>query len=156
MTAAPGLEIFLADESATLALGKRLAKALAPGMYIALQGELGSGKTTLARGLLRGLGYEGRVKSPTYTLVELYKLSKLDLYHFDFYRFGDPRDLIDAGLREAFDDAAVCVVEWPEKAAEHLPRPDLRIRLNESHGGRIASITAETEAGRSCLAQLQN
>lgn len=156
MIAAPEWEIFLPDESATLAFGKRLAEALAPGIYIALQGDLGSGKTTLARGLLRGLGYEGRVKSPTYTLVELYKLSKLDLYHFDFYRFEDPRDLIDAGLREAFDDAAVCVVEWPEKAAEHLPRPDLRIRLNESRGGRIASITAETEAGRRCLAQLQN
>ena len=81
--------VFLADEAATLALGNRLAATIEPGMYVALSGNLGSGKTTLTRGLLRGLGYQGKVKSPTYTLVEPYNLSKLDLYHFDFYRFND-------------------------------------------------------------------
>jgi tRNA threonylcarbamoyladenosine biosynthesis protein TsaE len=145
------IEVALADEAATLALGRRLAALLQPGMYMALHGDLGAGKTTLTRGVLRGLGYDGRVKSPTYALVEVYKLSRLDLYHFDFYRFEDPRELLDAGLAEAFNPASVCIVEWPEKARGYLPEADLDIRLALAGNGRSASITPGTEAGKRCL-----
>jgi tRNA threonylcarbamoyladenosine biosynthesis protein TsaE len=146
--------IFLCDEAATLALGHRLAAVLAPGLYLALSGELGSGKTTLVRGLLRGLGYAGKVKSPTYTLVELYNLSKLDLYHFDLYRFKDPQEWLDAGFRDYFQPRNICVVEWPQRAQGLLPTADLQIALNEDGGARRARILAETEHGKRCLDRL--
>ncbi len=144
----------LPDEAATLELGAALAGVLRAGLTIYLSGELGAGKTTLVRGLLRALGHRGRVKSPTFALVELYSLSRLDLYHFDFYRFEDPREWIDAGLREAFGTAAVCIVEWPEKAAGQLPPPDLRIRLEHAQTGREVRLEAHTDEGRRCLTQL--
>jgi tRNA threonylcarbamoyladenosine biosynthesis protein TsaE len=146
--------VFLADEAAMLALGNLLAATIMPGMYVALSGNLGSGKTTLTRGLLRGLGYQGKVKSPTYTLVELYTLSKLDLYHFDFYRFNDPQEWLDAGFRDYFEPRNVCVVEWPERAQGLLPTPDLKIALSVEAGGRRAYIAAETEHGIHCLNRL--
>jgi len=146
--------VFLPDEAATLALGNRLALVLEPGLYVALSGNLGSGKTTLTRGILRGLGYQGKVKSPTYTLVELYNLSKLDLYHFDFYRFNDPQEWLDAGFRDHFEPRNICLVEWPERAEGLLPPPDLKITLNEEGGGRRARIAAETEHGKRCLDRL--
>ena len=117
---------------------------------IYLSGNLGAGKTTLARGLLRALGYVGRVKSPTYTLVELYELSRLYLYHFDFYRFDQPLEFEEAGLREYFNSDAVCLVEWPEKAAG-LPAADMRVLMQVAGSGRRVEIFTETEAGRSCL-----
>lgn len=123
-------------------------------MVIYLRGELGAGKTCLARGILRGLGYEGKVKSPTYTLVELYKVSKLYLYHFDFYRLDDPHAWIDSGFRDYFDEHAVCLVEWPERAGATLPLADLDIHLEISAHGRIARLGAHTEAGRRCLSTL--
>ena len=115
----------LADETATLLLGGQLAQVLHPGLVIFLRGDLGAGKTTFARGILRGLGYEGKVKSPTYNLIELYKISKLYLYHFDFYRFEDPAEWEDAGFREYFNAESICLVEWPEKADGLLPQADL-------------------------------
>jgi len=145
----------LPDEEATLELGKRLATGLVPGMLVALHGPLGAGKTTLARGVLRGLEFEGRVKSPTYALVELYELSRLDLYHFDFYRFSDPRELIESGLQDAFNETNVCVVEWPERAGSLLPTADLAVSLVITNGARTALLTAQTENGRRCLRQLQ-
>ena len=145
---------FLPDEEATLALGAQLAQALQPGLTIYLVGDLGAGKTTLTRGILRGLGYTGKVKSPTYTLVELYTISSLYLYHFDFYRFADPEEWIDAGFREHFNAESVCLVEWPEKAGEYLPPPDLRIELAVEQDGRRLQVHAETEAGKQCLARL--
>ncbi len=145
------VSVFLANEEATLALGRKLAQVLEPGLYVALSGHLGSGKTTLTRGMLRGLGYAGKVKSPTYTLVELYNLSRLDLYHFDFYRFNDPSEWTDAGFREYFAPRNICLVEWPERAEGLLPAPDLRIELNEEGGARRARIAAETERGINCL-----
>ncbi len=148
-------ELFLENEEATLALGGQLAKSLAPGMLITLQGSLGAGKTTMARGILRGLDFEGRVKSPTYSLVELYELSRLDLYHFDFYRFEDPHELIDSGLQDAFNDTNVCIVEWPERAGELLPVADLEVALSMTDGGRTAVVTAHTEIGKRCVRQLQ-
>lgn len=146
--------IFLADEEATLALGRRLARVLEPGLYVALSGHLGSGKTTLTRGMLRELGYTGKVKSPTYTLVEVYNLSRLDLYHFDFYRFNDPTEWTEAGFREYFAARNVCLVEWPERAEGLLPAPDLKVELHEESGARRACIVAETERGKFCLSHL--
>jgi len=147
-------EEFLSDEVATHRLGTRLAALLKPGLVIFLQGDLGAGKTTLARALIRALGYEGRVKSPTYALMELYKVSNLCLYHFDFYRFNDPLEWIDAGFRECFNAENVCLIEWPEKAEGLLPPADLTINLSHAEPGRKVTIQASTEAGRLCLLQL--
>ena len=148
------LSAFLPDEAATLGFGEKLAQVLQPGLFVALSGELGSGKTTLARGILRGLGYEGKVKSPTYTLVEVYELSRLDLYHFDLYRFKDSRELLEAGFRDDFDSRNVCLVEWPERAKDLLPIADLSVALAEERGGRHVRIGAQTESGKNCLARI--
>lgn len=147
----------LASEADTLALGRALAACIEPGLTIYLIGELGAGKTTLARGLLRGLGYGGKVKSPSFTLVEVYEFSRLYLYHFDFYRFTDPRELGEAGFREYFNPQSVCLVEWPEKTnqAAGLPAPDLRVRLEVAGSGRNVAIFADSEAGATCLKRLQ-
>ncbi len=162
----------LADETATLALGAALARGVievGPPLTIHLSGELGAGKTTLARGLLRGLGVTGRIKSPSYALVETYKVSipqKIDrtqnlslyCYHFDFYRFEHPSEWLEAGFREVFDDRALCLVEWPEKASgdagDALPAPDIRIELRASADGvaRVATLHAFTARGAHCLA----
>jgi tRNA threonylcarbamoyladenosine biosynthesis protein TsaE len=149
-----GHSAFLPDEAATLAFGNRLAQVLEPGLFVSLSGNLGSGKTTLTRGILRGLGYPGKVKSPTYTLVELYNLSKLDLYHFDFYRFNDPQEWLDAGFRDYFDPRNICLVEWPERARDLLPVADLKIALSMEGEGRRIDIAAETEHGKRCLDRL--
>jgi tRNA threonylcarbamoyladenosine biosynthesis protein TsaE len=121
---------------------------------IFLSGELGAGKTTLVRGLLRTLGHTGPVKSPSYALVELYKFSRLYLYHFDFYRFNNPAELGEAGFREYFSPEAVCLVEWPEKAAGALPAADMTVTLRVAGSGRMADIHADTEAGQACLKRL--
>jgi len=144
----------LSDEAATLALGASLARALVPGMVIWLRGNLGAGKTTLVRGLLRGLGFQGKVKSPTYTLLESYVISGLYLYHFDLYRFVDPEEWDALGFRDYFNRDSICLVEWPEKAAELLPVPDLEIRLAVQGAGREAIISAQTELGKQCLDRL--
>lgn len=141
----------LADEAATLALGARLAAVLRPGMAVWLSGDLGAGKTTLTRGLLRALGHGGRVKSPTYTLVEIYPFSSFNLYHFDLYRFADPVEWEEAGFREYFNPESICLVEWPERAGALLPRPDLEVRLDIEGDGRVARLRAGTEEGRRCV-----
>src|SRR5258705_6061260 len=146
------LNTFLPDEDATLALGAAIARALEPGLVFYLRGELGAGKTTLARGVLRGLGYEGRVKSPTYALVELYTVSRLHLHHFDFYRFQDPKEWIDAGFRESFNGRNVSLIEWPERAGGMLPPADLDIALGLLATGRSVELTSSTPAGEKCLA----
>jgi tRNA threonylcarbamoyladenosine biosynthesis protein TsaE len=151
---APQVTAHLPDEEATLCLGAQLAAGLSPGLKIYLSGDLGAGKTTLARGLLRALGYQGRVRSPTYALAELYKLPKLCLYHFDFYRLKEVNEWEDAGFRESFASAAVCLVEWPERAHGLLPEPDLWIRLEHAADGRVACIEALTEAGTKCIRTL--
>jgi tRNA threonylcarbamoyladenosine biosynthesis protein TsaE len=148
------LEMHLADEAATRALGARLARVIMPGLALYLRGDLGSGKTTLVRGLLRGLGYTGRVKSPTYALVELYAVSRLNLYHFDFYRFREPKEWRDTGFNEYFNGASVCLVEWPEKAAGLLPVADLDIALEFAGDRRDLSIRAGTQSGKACLDRL--
>jgi tRNA threonylcarbamoyladenosine biosynthesis protein TsaE len=150
------LHFFLPDEAALLALGARLGRALEAGLSIWLQGDLGAGKTTLTRGALRELGFAGRVKSPTYTLVELYELSRFNLYHFDLYRFTDPDEWEDAGFREYFNADSVCLVEWPDKAGGRLPQPDLLVRFEIPDVGRSVWFEALTEAGRLCIARLDS
>jgi tRNA threonylcarbamoyladenosine biosynthesis protein TsaE len=121
-------------------------------MRLYFRGELGSGKSTLIRGLLRGLGVQSRVKSPSYTLVELYAVSRLNLYHFDFYRFLDEREFTDAGLADYFQGDGVCLVEWPERAGNALPQADLELTLAYSGTGREIDVHAYTPAGERCLA----
>jgi len=150
----PAVSRILPTEADTLALGAALAHCLQPGMVVYLSGELGAGKTTLARGILRGLGYDGRVKSPSFALLEPYKVSRLYLYHFDFYRFTCPRELEEAGFREYFNPDSVCLVEWPELAAGALPAADLQIRIEATGSGRQATIDSSTEAGGLCLESL--
>jgi tRNA threonylcarbamoyladenosine biosynthesis protein TsaE len=148
------VEFKLPDEAATLRLGEALAGGIGPGRVLHLRGELGSGKTTLVRGLLRALGHAGRVKSPTYPLVEPYALSKLHLYHFDFYRFKDKADWLTSGFRDYFNPASACVVEWPERAEGLLAAPDLDLGLEFEGAGRTARIVPRTPAGDSWLASL--
>jgi len=150
------LALDLPDEAATLALGACLGRALAPGLTIWLRGDLGAGKTTLTRGLLRELGFSGRVKSPTYTLVELYTFTRFNLYHFDLYRFADPDEWEDAGFREYFNPASVCLVEWPDKAGGLLPAPDVVVELDFRGDGRGVRTTGLTEAGGECIARLKS
>jgi tRNA threonylcarbamoyladenosine biosynthesis protein TsaE len=143
----------LPDEAATQQLGRELSSCLAPGMTVHLRGDLGAGKTTLVRAMLHGLGYEGKVKSPTYTLVESYVVSQLYLYHFDFYRFLDHQEWIEAGLRDYFNARSVCLVEWPEKAGDLLPAPEMLIHLHITQTTRRADITAYTQRAQLCLQQ---
>jgi len=152
----PLISRHLPAEADTLAVGAELAVHLEPGLVIYLSGQLGAGKTTLARGILRGLGYDGRVKSPSFALVEPYTFSRLYLYHFDFYRFTDPRELEEAGFREYFNPESVCLVEWPENAAGVVPPPDIKIELKIAGSGRQLEIDADTEAGRRCLKHLKH
>lgn len=144
----------LPDEAATLTFGASLAQVLGPGLNIYLHGDLGAGKTTLVRGLLRELGHAGKVKSPTYTLVEPYAISRLNLYHFDLYRFVDPEEWDAAGFRDYFNPESLCLVEWPEKAQALLPAPDIDIRLQPEGQGRRVIAHANTDSGKQCLEKL--
>lgn len=141
----------LPDEAATQSVGERLAPALQPGMVVFLEGDLGVGKTTLSRALIRALGHAGAVKSPTYSLVEVYVISSLYLYHFDFYRFESPEEFLDAGFDEYFNDTALCLVEWPERAQGCLPSADLRLRLYHAGVGRVLEAVADSPKGQACL-----
>jgi tRNA threonylcarbamoyladenosine biosynthesis protein TsaE len=148
------LDIKLPDAAATEALGRALAPGAFPGRVVHLRGDLGAGKTTLTRGLLRGLGHAGRVKSPSYTLVEPYELSSLHFYHFDFYRLKNKEEWEHAGFREYFNAQSLCVVEWPERAAGLLPIPDLEITLLFDGEARRARVDPQTQAGRAWLSSL--
>lgn len=144
----------LADEAATLAAGRQLACGLGGGVIVTLHGDLGAGKTTLTRGVLAGLGHVGRVRSPTYTLVEPYELPTLAVYHFDLYRFADPAEWRDAGFAEYFGPHSLCLLEWPEKAQGCLPPADLAIDLDLDGDGRQLTVTALTPRGKQCLSIL--
>lgn len=122
----------LADEAATLEAGQQFANQLTAGMTVYLHGDLGVGKTTFVRGVLQGLGHAGKVKSPTYTLVEPYELGRLNVYHFDLYRFMDAYEWDEAGFSEYFNDTSICMVEWPEKAGTLLPNPSVDVTLSLS------------------------
>lgn len=138
----------LADEAATLQAGRDFAQQLSAGMTVYLHGDLGAGKTTFVRGVLQGLGYEGKVKSPTYTLVEPYELIDFQVYHFDLYRFTDAYEWDAVGFSEYFNQMSVCMVEWPEKAGTLLPKPSFDVVLTLSNHdqqavGRTLTITRE-------------
>ncbi len=143
------MEMSLAAEAQTERLGGALAMACLPGTVIHLRGDLGAGKTTLARGFLRALGYSGAVKSPTYTLVESYALSAMTVYHLDLYRLSVPREVADIGVRDYFDGHATCLVEWPERGGGELPEADVEVSLRYHGQGRLARIAAFSEKGRS-------
>lgn len=121
--------------------------------YIELLGPLGAGKTTFARHLLRALGVDGRIKSPSYAVLEPYRVGALAISHLDFYRFGDPREWVDAGLRDIFAAPGLKLAEWPENAAGQLPTPDLRLVLQpEGEDRRRVRADALTPRGRQLLA----
>ncbi len=167
----------LRDEAATIDFGERFARAIETtrtqsgverfaGLQVQLIGDLGVGKTTLVRATLRALGHAGRVKSPTYTLVEPYALDTasgpLELYHFDLYRFADLAEWADAGFREYFNAGAVCLVEWPQQAGGLLGVPDLVFQLSlpdvdsspgnsNEEEGRVLTARAFSETGKTCL-----
>ena len=146
--------MILADENATFVLAKRLAARLKPGMVFYLHGDLGAGKTTLVRGVLNALGYTGRVKSPTYTLVEPYHASGLDLRHFDLYRLHNEEEWEAAGFRDEFDGQKIFFIEWPKNALSFIPQADMEINFEILDQGRKVEILAKTEMGRRCLEQL--
>lgn len=154
MSGAGSLLLGAADETAMVALGARLGRALRPGLVIYLEGGLGMGKTTLARGVMRALGHCGAVKSPTYTLVEPYQLGELRLYHFDLYRLGDPEELEFMGIRDYFGGDATCLVEWPERGRGVLPAADLEITIEVDGKGRRLLLRAGTASGDDVLAKL--
>jgi tRNA threonylcarbamoyladenosine biosynthesis protein TsaE len=149
------LKLHLRDAEATTRAGGAIAPELTGGTLVTLEGELASGKTTLVRGVLRARGVEGPVKSPSYALVEHYPVSSLYFYHFDFYRFADPREWESAGLAECFNPHAVCLVEWPSRVAPLLPSPDLALHLRHApDGGRDLEATAFGPVGERCVAAL--
>ena len=135
--------------------GELAARRLKPGMLVFLTGELGAGKTTWVRGVLRGLHYDGPVKSPTYTLVEPYYLQSFNVYHFDLYRINDPQEIEFLGIRDYLDSTGVCLIEWPERAHALLPEPDCRIEfLHEDHGRRLI-VDRNTAAGEILCASMR-
>lgn len=146
----------LASAAATEALGAELAVVARPGMILCLSGELGSGKTTLARGFLRALGVGGAIKSPTFTLVEPYRTAGWDIFHFDLYRVTDGRELHEMGIADYFAGNTLCLIEWPDRGAGVLPCCDLEVRLRHTDmpGCRVASLTPHSDVGRGWMAAL--
>jgi tRNA threonylcarbamoyladenosine biosynthesis protein TsaE len=134
-----------------LALGACLAAVLRGGMVVFLEGELGMGKTTLARGVVQSLGHSGAVKSPTYTLVEPYELESLTLYHFDLYRLGDAEELEFMGIRDYFGAHSVALVEWSQRGEGFLPPPDLVVTIEQQGAGRTLTFEAHSKRGVECL-----
>ena len=163
------IDLDLVDELATDTLGQELAHiaadlqtsaagTLTPGPgaggRIHLKGELGAGKTSLVRSFLRECGIKGRIKSPSYALLESYAISNLYLYHLDFYRFSDPSEWLDAGFRDLMKENALVLIEWPERAEDLLSDPDIFIELTYLPTGRHAALSALTEKGLKWLTAL--
>lgn len=150
--------LFLEDEAETEKLGgelARLASHAREGLTVFLDGELGMGKTTLSRGVMRGLGHEGAVKSPTYTLVEPYEHLEPPVYHFDLYRLGDPEELEYMGIRDYFASQSIRIIEWPERGQGVLPDPDLEIHLEREGQGRSVVLRVRSELGASLLNEIE-
>lgn len=155
------MQLRLDDEDRQVALGECLGRALQGRGRVHLSGELGAGKTTLARGVLRAYGHQGAVKSPTYTLVEPYELSldgePVTLHHFDLYRLGDPEELEFIGGRDLLAEGHLCLVEWAERGEGWLTPPDLEVALSHAEAeGREAHISAATTLGEALLTRLED
>jgi tRNA threonylcarbamoyladenosine biosynthesis protein TsaE len=150
------LKTELADEAATVAWGQRLGAVVKNGGVIYLQGDLGAGKTTFTRGVLRAFGHHGAVKSPTYTLVEPYHFGAINVYHFDLYRLVDPEELELIGVRDYFSEQALVLVEWPSRGEPLLPAPDLTVSLSPASAGsgRLLSVQANSEVGQRWLLEI--
>ncbi|NRB54863.1 MAG: tRNA (adenosine(37)-N6)-threonylcarbamoyltransferase complex ATPase subunit type 1 TsaE [Salinicola sp.] len=148
------MPIILDDEAAQVAFGESLGRALAGRGQVHLIGDLGAGKTTLARGIVRAYGHIGAVKSPTYTLVEPYETEAARIFHFDLYRLGDPEELEFIGARDMLGGDGLCLIEWPSRGAGWLPIPDLEIHLRVVAGGRQALGVAHSQQGHAALAKL--
>jgi len=146
--------LYLADEQAMSDFGARIARITQGHGLIFLEGNLGMGKTTLSRGIIRGLGHVGAVKSPTFTLVEPYEIGDIRAFHFDLYRLVDPEELEYLGIRDYFEDDALCLIEWPEKGAGFLPKPDLTITISPQDSGRSLNILSQGSRGEAWCAAL--
>lgn len=160
--------LYLPDEAATEHLARALSDIFShyfsngyekiPGTEksakVYLRGDLGAGKTTFVRHFLRAMGVTGRIKSPTYTLLETYKVSSLYLYHFDFYRFTDTEEWHEAGFRENLGEDAIVFIEWADKAGPGLPTPDLELYLIYESAGRTAQFNAFSEKGKTWITKL--
>jgi len=144
----------LSDAQQTVNFGGRLSAACTVATCIYLHGDLGAGKTTLTRGFIQGLGHQGNVKSPTYTLVEPYELADWQVYHFDLYRLGDPEELEFMGIRDYFVDNSHCLVEWPERGEGVLPLADIDLTLRYDGEQRVIELQANTETGKQVLQKL--
>ena len=149
------IELLIDNEEQMVKLGTTLAEATEGEAIIYLQGNLGAGKTTLCRGVLRHFGHQGAVKSPTYTLVEPYDVNGQLVYHFDLYRLADPEELEFIGGRDYFAEAGVCLIEWPCRGEGALPEADLEVILDYNLPGRKATIVAGTSKGKAMLARMQ-
>lgn len=147
--------LLLQGEAEQEAFGAALAEACDGPALIFLEGDLGAGKTTMARGFLRALGHRGAVKSPTYTLIEPYDLAGTKVYHLDLYRVADPGELEYLGLREMLEEDAVLLIEWPERGEGWLPQPDLRVRIGHQAAARDVELTATTVRGVALLSRLK-
>ncbi|WP_177522960.1 tRNA (adenosine(37)-N6)-threonylcarbamoyltransferase complex ATPase subunit type 1 TsaE [Pseudomonas sp. v388] len=141
-------------EEAMTDFGSRLSKVTEGAGVIFLEGDLGAGKTTLSRGIIRGFGHEGAVKSPTFTLVEPYEIGAVRVFHFDLYRLVDPEELEFMGVRDYFDDNALCLIEWPQRGAGFLPKPDLTITIRPHGQGRSITLSPQGSRGESWCAIL--
>lgn len=149
-------KFILNDLSVTNKLAKSIAHVIPYNFVITLSGNLGAGKTTLTREVLRCLGVTGSIKSPTFTLVEPYQLANYTLYHFDLYRFSDPEEWFDAGFDEYFLTPQVSFIEWAEKAQGLIPQIDWQINITFQHNIRELTIDSLTLIGDTCLKKLIN
>ena len=148
------ITFILDNEAATLACGDKFSRSMVNGLVVYLHGDLGAGKTTFVRGVLHGLGHVGKVKSPTYTLVEPYTIFNYNIYHFDLYRFIDEEEWDAAGFRDYFNAQSICMIEWPEKAAHVLPEPDIHVHLSHYQNARKIQFSAGSALGTQCLKKL--
>ena len=148
------LSVTVTGDEAMVRLGRWVGECLDSPFHVALQGDLGAGKTTLARGILRGAGHPGNVKSPTYTLVESYQLPSVCIHHFDLYRLHDPEELEFMGIRDYFADDTVVLVEWSKNGLGILPQPDIQLNVEKSGSCREVLFFHFNERGRALLEAL--
>ena len=150
---------YVADEAEMCAFGHRLVETIcseshSKGVTLYLNGPLGAGKTTLSRGIIQGLGHKGKVKSPTYTLVEEYRLQDKNIYHFDLYRLSDPEELEFMGIRDYFTENSICLIEWAEKGQGLLAEPDLLVNIDYADNARNIQLIAKSKLGNNIIQHL--